>query len=139
LFPFGVTVGALTIFFILIELVMVAQQRLLPGTMMLIAFILLVLYITGLVETSIELFGPGQVNSNCQRYVTHSVISGPSVNTLAWLQQSNICKCGFYAFSLSMANKSTGSCWYAAFSFWLIGVVLFLWMLLMASQVSRGE
>jgi len=121
LFPYGVTVGAISIFFILIELIMVAQRRLLPGLMMMIAFILLVLYLTGLIETAIQLFGPGDVNSNCQRYVNNNAISGQSVNTLAWLEQNNIC-----------------SCWYAAFSFWLIGVLLFLWMLLMAAQVGQG-
>jgi len=122
LFPFGVTVGALTIFFVIVELVLIAQRRLLPGYMMLISFILLVLYITGVIETAIQLFGAPGVSTNCQCYVNNNPVTGVSVQTLAWLQQNNIC-----------------SCWYAAFSFWIIGAVFFVWMMVLAMQVSKGE
>jgi len=121
LFPFGITVGSLTFFFVLIEFIMIAQRRLLPGIMMLGSFILLVLYLTGLIETAIELFGVGNVSNNCQRYVTNNPISGVSATTLAWLEQNSIC-----------------SSWYAAFSFWIVGTIFFIWMLIMASQVGRG-
>jgi hypothetical protein len=87
-----VTVGALSVTFILLELIMVAQRRLVPGMMMLGAFILLVLYLTGLIQTAILLFGPTDVSGNCQRYVTNDKTSGPTEDTLAWLQQSNICE-----------------------------------------------
>jgi hypothetical protein len=70
---------------------MVAQRRLLPGMMMLGAFILLVLYLTGLIETAILLFGTIDVSGNCQRYVTNNEAHGATLETLAWLQQSNIC------------------------------------------------
>jgi len=92
IFPFGITVGSLTLFFILIELILIAQNRLLPGVMMLGAFILLVLYLAGLIETAIQLFGAGNVSTNCQRYVTNNPISGVSASTLAWLEQNSICK-----------------------------------------------
>jgi len=121
LFPFGVTVGALTLTFLLIELIIAQQGRLLPGVMMLGSFILFVLFLTGLIETAIELFGAGNVSSNCQRYVDDNQISGISASTLAWLEQNSIC-----------------SSWYAAFSFWIIGCVFFFWMYIMAFQVSRG-
>jgi len=121
LFPYGVTVGSITVTFIILELIMMSQGRLVPGAMMLAAFILLVLFITGLIETSIELFGTGNVSDNCSRYVTNNPVSGVSVSTLAWLEQNSIC-----------------SCWYAAFSFWIIGSVFMIWMLIMASQVGRG-
>jgi len=122
LFPFGVTVGALTITFVIIELIMISQKRLLPGMMMLGAFILLALYLTGLIETAILLFGsPTNVSGNCQRWVNNNQSHGATIETLAWLQQNNIC-----------------SCWYAAFSFWLVGIIFFIWMLFMASQVSQG-
>lgn len=32
----------------------------------------------------------------------------------------------------------TGSSWYAAFSFWIIGTIFFIWMMLMSSQVGKG-
>jgi len=70
---------------------MIAQKRLLPGVMMLGAFILLVLYLAGLIETAIQLFGVGDVSSNCQKYVNDNQISGVSATTLAWLEQNNIC------------------------------------------------
>jgi hypothetical protein len=93
LFPFGVTVGALTVAFILLELIMVSQRRIVPGMMMLGSFILLVLYITGLIETAILLFGsPTNVSANCSKYVTNAQSHGATETTLAWLQQSNICK-----------------------------------------------
>jgi len=121
IFPFGITVGSLTFVFVIIELIMIAQKRLLPGVMMLGAFILLVLYLAGLIETAIQLFGVGDVSSNCQKYVNDNQISGVSATTLAWLEQNNIC-----------------SSWYAAFSFWIVGVIFLIWMLVMASQVGRG-
>lgn len=59
---------------------------------MLGAFILLVLFLTGLIETAIQLFGAGNVSANCTRYVNNNKISGVSATTLAWLEQSSICK-----------------------------------------------
>lgn len=86
------SVGSITLIFILIQLVLISQRRLLPGVMLLFAFILLVLYITGIIETAIQLFGAGNVSDNCQRYVTNNQITGVQVNTLAWLEQNNICE-----------------------------------------------
>jgi len=120
--PFGITVGSLTVFLIIVEMIMIAQNRLLPGIMMLSSFILFVLYLTGIIETAIQLFGAGQVSSNCQAYVTNNEVTGLSLNTLAWLQQNNICQC-----------------WYAAFSFWIVGAIFFVWMFIMASAVGRGN
>lgn len=88
--PYGITVGALTIVFILIELVLIAQRRLLPGLVIFGASILLVLFITGLIETAIQVFGPSaNVNGNCQTYITNEPSKGLSVETLAWLEQSS--------------------------------------------------
>ena len=71
---------------------MIAQNRLLPGVMMLASFVLFVLFLAGLIETAIQLFGAGQVSSSCQTYVNNNPVRGLSVDTLAWLQQSNICE-----------------------------------------------
>jgi hypothetical protein len=90
--PYGVTVGALAIFFIIIEIVFIAQRRLLPGTMMLLSFILLVLFIAGIIGTAIQLFAGPNINNQCNTYVFNNAATGASTDTLAYLQQKNICK-----------------------------------------------
>lgn len=90
--PYGVTVGALAIIFIIVEIVFIAQRRLLPGTMMLLSFILLVLFIAGIIGTALQLFSGPNINNQCNTYVFNDGSSGPNVNTLAFLQQRNICK-----------------------------------------------
>ncbi|KAF2500830.1 hypothetical protein BU16DRAFT_523577 [Lophium mytilinum] len=122
LFPYGVTVGSLAIAFILIELILIMQQRLLPGIMMLLSFILLVLFVTGIIATAIQLFGGHNVNNLCQKYVNDMKFTGPSGNTLAWLQQNSICQS-----------------WSAVFAFWIVGTVFLVWMMIMASQVSQNQ
>lgn len=58
------------------------------------AFILFVLWLTGLIVVAIELFGPsGSVNSHCNNDVFNRHPKGQSEETLAWLQQKNICEC----------------------------------------------
>lgn len=89
--PYGVTVGALTIIAIVIELVLIAQRRLLPGIMMLFSFMLLVLFIAGIIGTAIQLFAGPNINSQCNLYVFHNDAHGATANTLAFLQQQNIC------------------------------------------------
>ena len=122
--PYGITVGALTIIFILIMLGLIYQRRLLPGVVMLGSFVLLVLYITGVIETAIQLFGPvGDINSRCNTYVfsQRGDFKGTSIATLAWLQQNATCRS-----------------WLAAFSFWIIGAVFLTWMIVLGSMVARG-
>lgn len=89
--PYGVTVGALAIIFIIIEIVYIAQRKLLPGTMMLLSFILLVLFIAGIIGTAIQLFAGPNINNQCNTYVFNDNSNGPNANTLAFLQQRNIC------------------------------------------------
>jgi hypothetical protein len=89
--PYGVTVGALAIIFIIIEIVYIMQRKLLPGTMMLLSFILLVLFIAGIIGTAIQLFAGPNINNQCNTYVFSDSTSGPNANTLAFLQQRNIC------------------------------------------------
>lgn len=120
--PFGITVGSLTAIFILIMLILIAQRRLLPGVVILGSFILLVLYITGLIETAIQLFGPeGDINDKCQNDIYGSETSGLNWNTFAWLLQQSICQS-----------------WYAVFAFWIIGGVFLVWMIILGSLVARG-
>jgi len=118
LFPFGITVGALTIVAIIVAEILVAQHRLAPQWVMMAAFVLFVLYLTGLIETAIQLFGPaGNVNGNCGSLVAYT---GVSLDTLAYLEQHSICQS-----------------WDAAFAFWIVGAVFLVWVFIMASQVNR--
>lgn len=119
--PYGVTVGALAIVFVLIEITFVMQRKLLPATMMLLSFILLVLFIAGAVGTGLQLFGGPNINNQCNTYVFSDGSSGPNVDTLAFLQQKSICQS-----------------WQASFAFWLIGSVFLIWMMFMAGQVNAN-
>jgi hypothetical protein len=82
----------LTVLFVLIMLVLLMQSQLQPGLMLIFSFILFVLYVTGLAETAVQLFGAGDVNNNCQQFVTNAPQTGATVSTLAWLEQNNICE-----------------------------------------------
>lgn len=96
---------------------------LLPGGILLGSFVLFVLWLTVLIETAIQLYGPqGNVNQNCSLYVTGQQFTGVSVETLAWLTQNNIC-----------------ACWKASFAWSVILVVLYFWMMVLAWQVQQDE
>lgn len=145
LFPYAVTVSALAVLFFILILSLISQRQLLPGIVIIGSFILFVLWLTALIETSIQLFGPsGSVNGNCQLYVQSQPFTGASLNTLAWLEQSNICKfpatyvrignCRMLTFALSVGN-----CWKAAFAWEMIGTIFLLWMIVMAYQVQNDN
>lgn len=107
LFPFGVVTSGLTLIFLLIILILAGRRLLIPGVILLGSFILFVLWLTTLIETSIQLFGPsGNVNANCNTYVTGQEFRGISVETLAWLTQSNICSCWKAVFSWALIATS---------------------------------
>jgi hypothetical protein len=89
-FPYWICSSALGIVFITIMLYLISQRALLPGVVILGSFILFILWLVGLIVTSVELWGPtGNVNSDCSLMTTYS---GPSVYTLAWLEQHSICE-----------------------------------------------
>ncbi|KAL3418037.1 hypothetical protein PVAG01_11047 [Phlyctema vagabunda] len=119
-FPYWVTVGALGIIFILVMLWLISKRQLLPGIVILGSFILFVLWMVGLIVTSIELWGPtGSVNANCNLLQSSR---GPSQETLAYLQQRSICQS-----------------WQAAWAFELVGTIFLFWMIVMAYQVYRED
>lgn len=122
LFTFAVVTGGLTIIFLVIILVLAARRMLIPGGILLGAFILFVLWVTTLIETAIQLYGRGNVNGNCNNYVTGQEYTGVSIETLAWLTQDNIC-----------------SCWKASFAWSIILAVLFLWMMVLSYQVQNYD
>ena len=115
-----IAVGSITLLFLFIILVLISQRQLLPGIVVLGSFILFVLWLTGLIETSIQLYGPkGSVNSYCDAYRTST---GPTASTLAFLETQGIC-----------------NDWKAAFALLLVGTVFLLWMMIMAWQVNRDD
>lgn len=97
LFPYMVVSSALGVCFIFLIMVLASRHFLLPGIIIIGSFILLVLWLTGLIETSLQLYGVvGNVNDNCQIYVRDNKSWGNNINTLAWLTQSTICE--FFVF-----------------------------------------
>lgn len=91
--PFMVTSSALGVAFIILILILAAQRFLLPGIIIIGSFVLFVLWLTGLIETAMQLYGSlANVNANCQNYVQHQEFRGNSIDTLAWLTQTTICK-----------------------------------------------
>jgi hypothetical protein len=57
LFPYAVTVGSLTLFFVILMIVLLAQRKLQPAWVLLGSFILIALFLAGLIETAVQLFG----------------------------------------------------------------------------------
>lgn len=102
--PYGITVGALTVIWIIIMLVLIAQRRLLPGVVMLFSFILLVLFIAGIIGTAMNLFGGPNISGQCATYVNNMPQYGSNIQTLAWLQQNNICEYSIFIDSSSISN-----------------------------------
>jgi hypothetical protein len=87
-----VVTSALGVAFIFLVLALITRHFLLPGILILGSFILFVLWLAGLIETSLQLYGvAGSVNDNCQNYVVDNVSRGNNINTLAWLTQNTIC------------------------------------------------
>lgn len=92
-FPYYITVASLGIIFIGVIFWLIAERRLLPAIVMIGAFMLFVLWLVGLVVVSIELFGPsGSIQGLCNIEVFNRSPHGQSEETLAWLQQRNICE-----------------------------------------------
>ena len=88
-----VTVSTLGVAFIFVVVGLIARHFLLPGILILGSFILFVLWLTGLVETSLQLYGvSGNVNDNCQIYVVENQARGNDINTMAWIMQSTLCE-----------------------------------------------
>ena len=95
-FPYYITVGSLTILYICGMFWLISNRRLLPAIVMIGAFIILVLWLVGLVVVSMQLWGPnGSVQSNCNLSVFNQNPTGTTLETLAWLQQRNICELAF--------------------------------------------
>jgi hypothetical protein len=82
-------------------------------------FMFLVLWLVGLIVVAVQLWGPaGSIAGNCNIAVFSQAPTGQSLETLAWLAQRSICQS-----------------WQAVFSFALVGVMFYLWIMVMAYQV----
>jgi hypothetical protein len=91
-FPYFITVGSLSILFILGIFWLISQRRLLPAIVMVGGFMFFILWLVGLVVVAIQLFGPdGSIQSVCDVQVFGQNPKGTSEATMAWLQQRNIC------------------------------------------------
>lgn len=92
-------------------LLLAFSRRLFPGLVMLKAFIMFVLYLTGLIGTAIQLFGP--VIEQCDRSST-----GLNLDALLWLLQRQTCED-----------------WYVVFGFWVAGAIFEVWIFIVARKV----
>lgn len=132
--------STLGVCFILLVLVLASRHFLLPGIIIIGSFILLVLWLTGLIETSLQLYGVvGNVNDNCQIYVVNNKAWGNNINTLAWLTQSTICEfCPMHDWwQVYWLSDFLGNCWKTAFALELVNTIFYLWMMVMSWQVNR--
>ncbi|KAL3493728.1 hypothetical protein BJX62DRAFT_235089 [Aspergillus germanicus] len=121
LLPYTLTTSTLSLFFIILVIILAMQGFLLPGIILVGTFILFVLWLTGLIETSLQMYGVvANINDNCQIWVYDNRVGGDNLNTMAWITQNNLC-----------------NCWRTAFAFELVNTVFFLWMMVMAWKVHR--
>ena len=118
-----VVTSGLTLLFLGLILILAGRRLLIPGVILISSFVLFVLWLTSLIETAVQLYGPdGNVNANCQAYVTNNQSRGVNVNTLAWLALNTIC-----------------NLWKAAFAFEVVATVLFAWMMVLSWQVQNDN
>ena len=122
-FPYFITVGCLSVGFVLLLLWLIFQRRLLPSIVMIGGFVMFVLWLVGLIVVSIQLWGPsGSVSSSCNLAVFNHHPKGQELETLAWLAQRSICQS-----------------WQAVFSLGLVGGIFLLWIMVMAYQVFAED
>lgn len=110
--PYGIAVGAVTEVLVWIIVLLSFQRRLFPGVVILKAFILFVLYLTGMIGTAQQLFGP--VIKACQG----NSASGLKVEAMLWLLQRTTCED-----------------WYVVFGFFVVGMIFEVWIFVVARKV----
>ncbi|KAI5301160.1 hypothetical protein KEM55_001967 [Ascosphaera atra] len=92
LFPFMVATSCITIVFLLVIWYLIVTFKLFADVMILGNVIMFALWLTGLIETGIQLFGQNSLNQTCIEFVFKAEYKGPSLRTLAWLEQASICE-----------------------------------------------
>ncbi|CCX29998.1 hypothetical protein FPQ18DRAFT_277939 [Pyronema domesticum] len=120
---FLIATGAMTVVFVLVSVILYYIHMLLPIPIIFCSFVLFVFWLTGLVKSSIELWGPmGSVNDNCVRYVYgDNTWGGATRETLARIQQEGMC-----------------NLWKTVFAMEMIACFCCLWLCLMAWQVNNA-
>ena len=118
-----ITVTSLTIAVVLILVSLYYIGLLLPLPVALAAFVMFTLWLTGLIKSSIELWGPlGSINDNCVRFVYQPGFwGGKSIDTIARIQQEGMC-----------------NLWKTVFALELIATVLWVWLGFMSWQVRSA-
>jgi hypothetical protein len=135
-------------------IILLAQKKLQPAWVMLGTFILIALFLAGLIETAIQLFG----NVSSPALISFSLFlfsSRPEPSVLPHRQHVDISKqgnvnsyCNRYVNNNNirgvsidtlawLEQNSICSQWDAAFAFWIIGLVFLVWMMVMAAQVNN--
>jgi len=119
-YPFFIDITSITLAFVVSLVVLYCIHMLLPIVVIIATFLLFVLWLTGLVKSSIELWGPlGSVNDNCVRFVYEAGFwRGATLDTLARIQQEGMC-----------------NLWKTAFAMEMIATLLLVWLFVMAWQV----
>lgn len=120
-FYFLMAISIITFFYIGVILALYYTHRLLPVYVFLLSFVMFVLWLTGLIKASIELWGPmGSINDNCTRYVFRpGEWGGRSVETLARIQQEGVCNMWKTSFALELITT--------AFMFYLLFLAHIVW------------
>lgn len=131
---------------------MIAQNNLDPSYVILGCFILIVLFLTGLIETAIQLFGNVSdalllpikpvlpiffiflLNLHCTDTKTKGNVSS-TCSTYVTSQKVTGVSLDTLAW---LEQNAICSEWDAVFAFWIIGLVFLIWMIVMASQVNNN-
>lgn len=115
-----------------------ATTGLVPEPVWVLTFVFFALYLTGLIGTSIQLFGAGGVSGHCHGFVQQQEYHGANVLTLAYLEQNSICKMSLGWVEIRrLLTQILGQSWYASFAFWIVGVVFLVWLFVMAFVVKQ--
>ncbi|KAG5938450.1 hypothetical protein E4U53_008004 [Claviceps sorghi] len=118
-FVYHIVVASMALLFISGIVWLIKKKRLLPALVMIGAFLIFVMWLVGLVVVSVQLWGPdGSIQSVCSLQVLNRDPQGQSQETMAWLQQRNICQS-----------------WHLVFAMSLTGMVFLVWVMIMAYQV----
>lgn len=91
--PYQVTVASITLVFLMIMMWLIMMRQLLPGIVIVGSFMCFVLWVAGLVQIGIELYGPGlNINQVCITWVNNAYPAKvQTIEMLAWITQKNIC------------------------------------------------
>jgi hypothetical protein len=92
LFPYWITSASVSLAFVILLIYLIFNRQLLPRILGMGSFILCLLWLVGVIMTSLKLWVlNGGMNDHCQFYVNENSKTGKSVQTYAWLEQHSIC------------------------------------------------